>query len=331
MPACSLLKTREIRFGRIAAIMLVALLGLSACSIPDFDGTGGEEELWRSENYFIRIQPQDKVRGKAPKPNQQPVNITRDRIRGALKLVFIKTMPKVDAVPLFSDYGITLLGRYLQEGLAKAGPTQDVTFAISTTRKIMLGLKEQKVVTGRVFFVDNQLNIIFGSLDRDAPMFGGDAELAQKEKAEFRLNPYVPGLRSLRLRQEATLTTPKNSGVFRPAGSTRPDWLVFSTQALTPRSAVAAPAQKNAPAGGNSDYQQLRGELEELKQELRRQQGQPAGRAPAPQPLPQAQPLPPGTTESMAQRLGVLDRLYQNGLIGQQEYMAKRNQILQGY
>ncbi|MBT4770634.1 MAG: hypothetical protein HOO00_08965, partial [Rhodospirillaceae bacterium] len=306
MPACSLLKTREIRFGRIAAIMIATLLGVSACALPDFESTGGEENLWRSENYFIRIAPQDKVRGKAPKSNQQPVNIARDRIRGALKLVFIKATPKADAVPLFSDYGMDILGRYLQEGLAKAGPAQDVTFAISTTRKIMFGLEEQKVVTGRVFFVDNQLNIIFGSLDRDAPMFGGDAELAQKEKAELRLNPYVPGLRSLSLRQKATLTTKKNSGVFRPAGSTRPDWLVFSAQALTPRSAVAAPANKNSPSGSNSDYQQLRGELEKLKQELRRQQGQPAGRAPAPQPLPQAQPLPPGTTESMVQRLGVL-------------------------
>jgi len=311
--------------------MLAAVLGLSACAVPDFDLGDGEEELWRSGNYFIRIEPQDKVRGKAPQPNQQPVNIARDRIRGALRLVFIKPSRNADVVALFSDYGVEILGRYLQEGLAKAGPTQDVTFAIATTRKVVLGLKEQKVITGRVFFVNNQLNIIFGSLDRDAPMFGGDGELAQKEKAALRLNPYVPGLRSLRLRQEGILSTPKNSGVFKPVGSNRPDWLVFTTQALTPRSTVATPTRKKAPSGGNGDYQQLRGEIESLKQELRRQQGQPAGRAPAPQPLPQAQPLPPGVTQPMAERLGVLDRLYQNGLISQQEYMAKRNQILQGF
>jgi hypothetical protein len=309
--------------GNTLAFLVTALFlagGLSGCS---WLGLGSEDEkvkLWQSHLEFVRLEARD-----GGSPNNHPIKLSREKIRGAMRLIFIRQSRKDDFVPLFSDYDIKILGRYISEGFAKASPGQDVTFAIQSWYKAFMGLKTEKVITGRLFYVNNQLNLIFGSLMKPAPMFGGQDEQSLAKNPDPRLNPHIPGLRTIKIKQKAIISTPANSGVFRAAAN-RPDWLVFSPKALAARGQVAAPGKPVAaprkspppaatPATG--DYRQLR---EEVDQKLRRpRQGIPG----------QQQALPDSTT--IEKRLAILEKLHKRGLITKEELAAKREQILRSF
>ena len=52
--------------------------------------------------------------------------------------------------------------------LSQAGPNEDVTFVVVGQRKAVYGLaKQRKVTTGRVFYREGKLNIIFGKMIDD--------------------------------------------------------------------------------------------------------------------------------------------------------------------
>ncbi|MBL6935739.1 MAG: SHOCT domain-containing protein [Alphaproteobacteria bacterium] len=307
-----------LKFLTLALFMAGALAG---CSLPSFDfGSDDDEEveLWHSHDEFVRLEARN---GGAP--NNQPIKLSRERIKGALRNIFVRQTIKDDPTPLFSEVDLQIIGRYTEEGLAKASPDQDVTFAIESWHKGFFGLKTEKVITGRFFYVNNQLNLIFGSVMRDAPMHEGYGELSARNP-DPRLNPYVPGLRAIRQKADAILSTPSNSGIFR-AASNRSDWLIFSPQALVAGGPVAAPGKRagRPPAGSataaTGDYRQLREEVNRLKQELRK------GR----QGIPGQQQTPPDSA-TIEKRLAILEKLHQRGLISAEELAAKRQQILQG-
>ncbi|MDP7544101.1 MAG: SHOCT domain-containing protein, partial [Alphaproteobacteria bacterium] len=179
--------------------------------------------------------------------------------------------------------------------------------------------KTAKVITGRVFYVNNQMNLIFGSVMRDAPMHGGYAEPSARNP-DPRLHPYVPGLRAIRVKADAILSTPSDSGVFR-AATNRSDWLVFSPQALVASGPVAAPGKRahRPTTAATGDYRQLREEVNRLKQELRKgRQGIPGQQQGA------------SDSATIEKRLTILEKLHQRGLITKEELAAKREQIMRG-
>lgn len=321
-----------------AALVIVLSSSLSGCSdisegferLGNFrfsEALGGAsrevEVLWESGAQFVRLEPQDSPKEGTWAPNSQPVKFSREWIRGALRLILVKQSPKDDAVPLFTDENIHVLGRYLEEGLAKARPDQDVTFAVAIGRTALLELlKEPKVTTGRVFFAGNQLNLIFGSILRDGSMDGGNPKTVIEYHDGTRntvskydgpwLKPYTPGRRDISMKQSVILSTPPQSGVYRAAGVNRVDWLVITGQARVAQGPVTAP--QGWPPTGSGYYQQ------------------PAPGVGGPQPWGRGQrQAPPTSSQTTKERLTVLKRLYENGLISQEQYTAKQNQILQGF
>lgn len=187
------------------------------------------ESIWRSRNQFVHLEFQDYVTGGPPVPNSHPVQILRERIRGALQVIVVQESPKIDPMPLFTEGSLELLGRYLEEGLAEARPNQDVTFAVEQWYQGPLGTAEPKVITGRVFYADHWLNLILGSILRD-----GTTQRASTLD-DPRRNAYVPGLRSLSVEHTSRILVLPDSGVYKPRGSNRNDWLLFSPQALVAR------------------------------------------------------------------------------------------------
>jgi len=298
------------------ALILFMLGALPGCSLPSFDfGSDDDQEvvLWSSHDEFVRLE----ARGGGS-PNNQPIKLTRDRIRGALRNIFVRQTIKDDPTPLFSEVDLRILGRYLEEGFEKASPDQDLTFAIESWHKGFFGLKTNKIITGRLFYLNKQLNLIFGSLMRDGPMHEGYGELSARNP-DPRLNPYVPGLRAIRVKMDAILSTAPNAGVFR-AATKRPDWLVFSQKALVDRGPVSAPGKKAYPsAAATGDYRKLREEVNRLRKELHQ------GR----QNIPGQQKTKPDSA-TIEKRLAILEKLHKRGLITKEELASKREQILHG-
>jgi hypothetical protein len=128
--------------------------------------------IWQaSSNEFIKYSDRDK---SADGNNNHPVNLDGDEISKILDS--IKTVKQDDKSDdkekhtpptLFTAQQITLLGKYLAEGLAGARPDQDVIFALEKSIDRFIGLKPDRMfVAGRVFYKDNRLNLIIGDYDR---------------------------------------------------------------------------------------------------------------------------------------------------------------------
>lgn len=341
--------------GRLVAV--VAALGLASCSWIGIGGGGDgieqkvDKVVWKSRDSYVRLESPDSLKGAAVAPNAHPVSLDPPQLYNALQRIRIQQPDKEGSVPLFSEWELEQLSINIAKALAEASPKQDVTFAIVGWHKDFLGLKQPKLTTGRVFYQGGQVNVIFGEAHRDAK----DIDWAlQEHKGDRRLDPYVPGMRSFTKRHDWRLVTEPGSGIYRPPGVKRSDWLVLTAQAFTvPPAAVAvqrggqAPA---APAGGGPEVEQLRQEVERLRQDLQRMQGQSyyppaAGQGqgqgqgyypPAGAPAPAAEPPAPPTANGIApkgpvqQRLIVLEDLRAKGLISEEEYQARRRQILSG-
>lgn len=208
------------------ALALLLPFALSGCAGPE---QMVADVVWRKGNEFVRIEPQDDLNVRPPPPNAHPVRIPGERIRGALQLVAVRETPDARPRPLFTEQSLDRLGKHIEAGLATARPNQDVTFALEQWYPGLLGLKEPKVITGRVFYAGGWLNLVFGSV----------LDAGAKEKAEkgydMRRSPYTPGMRSASRKREYILWAPPGSGVFTAPAAGRADWLVFSPQALVPR------------------------------------------------------------------------------------------------
>ncbi len=316
-------------------------VGLGGCAFLDFGSGQGIERkvdkvVWELRDNYVRLERQDVLKGKTLPPNAHPVNILADRLKTALAKIQVKHSNKDRPAPLFSEWELDQLSSHISAGLAEARPNQDVTFAIVGWHKGGLGgLKQPTVTTGRVFYQGGQLNLILGEAQRATET---GENLTRQAQADRRLDPYVPGMRGFTKRHDWVLVTEPGSGIHRPPGTNRSDWVVLSPRALT-AAPTAVSARGGAPAAAASEVELLRRELEQLRREVRGGAGAPGYSYPSTAPAQPAQtysPAPtaqvPGTADPNArQRLIVLDDLRNRGLISDEEYQVKRQRILSGF
>jgi hypothetical protein len=255
---------------------------------------GGKDvrPIWKDRDQYVQVEKQDRQSGSVPVDSAHPANVSAERLSSILASLEVRIPNQKRAQPLFNPTGIRILSEKISQGLAAAAPGEDVTFAYVGTYPVlalMAVLKEDKVTTGRVFVRDGQVNIIFGKLHDKV-----------NEKEDRRLNPFLPGSREMVMPQEWLL-------VEKPGGENftrkRPDWLVFN---LTPPAVLVTPtdeaeAEAEAPAAAVATP------------------GVPAAR--------RATPAAP-VKKSVEERLTILKGLKDKGLITEEEFKAKRQDIL---
>lgn len=207
--------------------LLVAAGGLAGCTAMK-TGHGGRmavKTLWQSGDQYVAVEKQDRLTGAAVPPNEHPADISADRLRSALGSIEVHLPGRETAIQLFNDSELDILSGNIRDGLASAGPDEDVTFAVIGHYTTLLGVfKERKATTGRVFYQDGQLNVIFGDVLRDV-----------RENEDRRLYPFLPGSRNAAAPHAWALAEKPGSEVFT---MNRPDWITF------PR------ARHVVPAGG---------------------------------------------------------------------------------
>ena len=198
--------------------------------------------------------------------NAHPIMIDPTRIEGALKLVLTRFGGKPQQ--LFTERKVFDYAAAISEALAEAKPNQDVVFTIEGwyTQK---GLSDNRVTSGRIFYNQSGLNLIFGSILRKGAIHETDPMLSAGLERDLKKNPYSPGSRFQTIRNKFRLSALPNSGVFRPAAAKkRPDWLVFTKKALRPRGFLST-GEQNIALRSNIEVENLRSELQSLKKELR--------------------------------------------------------------
>lgn len=168
------------RTARLTIIFIIALSVYSCAATNALKSSAGEcsteKNLWQYENRYIRIVPQ--VSSNAP-PNDHPVRFTPQQLGIMLDSLTVTLIPKKryftrkslerQTVPVFTDQELRVLSEAVSSGLEKAGPRDDIVFAVTGNHAYLFGgwVNERLVTTGRIFYCDDNLNIIFGEIHGD--------------------------------------------------------------------------------------------------------------------------------------------------------------------
>lgn len=198
-------------------------------------------EIWSRPDEFVRIEPQDDI--TAPH-NEHPAHLAPEQVAAMLAALQVRFSDHYEPVPLFSSRELEVLGAALAEGLAKAGPEQDIRFATIGTHQAGRLLGRRLVNTGRAFYLDGKLNVLFGEVHgeyRKRNLYGRRDQDYRPRRLASRMTAAEPHWR-----------LEPAPGVERSVqdGAERADWLRITPApfATLPVTAPGAPIHRAAPA-----------------------------------------------------------------------------------
>ncbi len=233
---------------RFFAVLTLFSLGTVGCSMVDSVKTSFEKDakqLFKSREQYVRIVKQDAVKGVKVPPNEHPVFFDTDQIRNALGSLEIMMPGQSKSLPVFSKPELDTLAPYVRQGLSEAGPEEDVIFAVIGDYKAVYGLaKTPKYTTGRVFYREGKLNIIFGKIQEDYKSYGLYAP------EDRRLKPLAPGVRSAASEHVWTLLYQPDQEFHTGPDGQRTDWVVLDLASMEARAAMDEQPVKPAGSGG---------------------------------------------------------------------------------
>jgi hypothetical protein len=269
-------------------------------------------------NLYIRLADQD----SGAVPNQHPVTLDGAAVADALSIIQVweKSWFKPnEAQKVFSSEQARLLGQYIALGLAKATPGQDIIFALSRTDKGFLSvIRELSFTSGRTFYANGKLNVIIGEYKRLPDKFQERAN-ASTGAGEIR---YFFGHGKRDKSSDFKLAVVSGEGIETHTvnGSKRPDW--FEIDVKQAAAAVAARAAQQNQAAGGAESEAMRQEAARLAQERREMRLEMARMR---RDMEQGAATSSGSPE---QRLKTLEELQKKGMITDEEYARKREEIL---
>jgi len=326
---------------------------------------GGDDSIvvWKGSGQFIKIVDQDWDRDhrRAPK-NDHPATISAPHL--AVVLVSLQAWrpedsPETDRrVRLFTDDEISLIAPKLADALSKAGPKQDVVFAVNGNYNFTRD--SRRTTAGRVFMYNGKLNIIFGDVLRPTGNEDPDniSEYEQPHRAGRRIDS-----------NGRDIIVSNGIGVDHYTYIERPrlDWILVDVPEVV--AAYSGPqlidpipvVNESHPVenGLSKENRKLREELARMRKESGEyQQNGPTAMSQPQQPVsappvrvqPQYNTRPaapanagvtssrgittpdkiqtPAELDSIQKRLQLLKELHDKGLITDQEYNEKRREIV---
>ncbi len=296
-----------LRFGMAFLLLCFMTSGCSICnslfkSSADRSSANAERTIWSSRalyagehsgEEYVRIVKQDRPSVGMIQQNDHPIMLQSGQIRTALSELEVRPSTGDKPIPIFTGRELDILGKRISEGLALAGPDEDITFAVIGQRSVLFGFaKRPKATTGRVFYKDGKMNIIFGRVVDEV-----------KEHIDPRLEPMTPGSRSRQVSHKWTLPDEPGMQLYSAGDMIRSDWVMLDLAGL--ESSATTPERVTAPP-------------ESLQTQP------PAHQAPVVAPVPKAGK--PGKT--IEERLLILNDLKKKKLITDEEYKAIRANIL---
>ena len=274
------------------ALMVVAVGGAAGCATAKNGAADGASTraVWQAGEQFVKIERQDHPAGGTVPVNVHPADIPVDRLRYVLDSIVVVLPGKDSAEQLFNDDELKLLSEKIHKGLAAAGPHEDVTFAVIGHHAVLLGFLKQRMITTGRVFCQ----------DGRINIIFGDILREVKENEDRRLYPFLSGSRSAGVSRELALSVKPERENFTMK---RPDWVIFPIAG--PVVSVGAPASPQSPASAGPGNRGV------TPAETREKPAPAAGK-------------------SVEERLIILNDLRHKKLITDEEYRAKRLEILNG-
>jgi len=215
----------------IAECMLLLFIALAGRDALAAD----RKIIWEGREQFVALERQDpNPNGPAP-ANDHPADVSLERLTAFLGALDLRPGEKEKPEPLFTRESLEIVSPQLREGLLKASPGEDVTFAVIGLYKSLFGFaKSPKVTTGRLFYRQGRINLIVGLAQNDV-----------NEREDRRLHPFTPGSRQSPAEGDwALLPHDGHSGIIL----TRRDWAVSAEAGETPAVTPSPAANPVAPA-----------------------------------------------------------------------------------
>jgi hypothetical protein len=282
----------------LAVLRTTALAFCSLCCITLAHADANTTTIWGDDDEFVRLVPQDTQNAGAAHTNAHPVTLPAKALAFALSKITFNHGGD-EAVPLLDNNAVKRIAPEISKALGRASPAQDVTFAINTRAPGAFGGSNVVSVAGRVFYVDNRLQMIVGEMHESTVSREFFRSPGGSLKIDRRLQPHRVGER-LRETLHDGAVFDSHDGVEAVAvnGKTRADWIAIDLARAT-QSGVTAP---QTPRGS-------------------------ADRAPAvTAPERAVEPLP--RRLDAEERLLQLERLRERKLITEEEYQRKRKLII---
>ena len=155
---------------KFSCLLLLVFTSISFQDLLANQGPPGKV-LWQIEQQFVSLVSQDNA--AAPR-NDHPASVPIDTLAEMLYVVSVSERKsrfsfggkKTDlGAPLFSDYEIDILSQSFSDAIKSATPQQDILFRIHGGKEQLGGITARKTInTGRAFWRDNHLHIIFGEV-----------------------------------------------------------------------------------------------------------------------------------------------------------------------
>ena len=270
--------------------------------------------LWKSgKNLYIKLEDQE---GSAAKPNDQPVTLDAKKLVNALNALRIRgNYAKAEEMKtLFSIQQVQILGQYLAKGLQQARPDQDIVFALIKRHRGLLSIETVDYVAGRAFYVDGKLNIIIGDYNRPADRF---KERTTQSMGGGEVQYFFDnGSRGSKSGFKKSVIT--GDGIS--THDDRKDWLLVDVDTAS-RSYVAMQEQKSKQEDKTAETEAARLEAARLAQERREMKLEMARMR---KQMKEGSAAP----KTVEERLQTLEDLKKKGLITEEEYKSKRQEIL---
>ncbi|MFO1429101.1 MAG: hypothetical protein U1F76_03005 [Candidatus Competibacteraceae bacterium] len=188
--------------------------------------------IWNhaDHGYVLIVKAEDSAR----LPNNQPIGFTPEQVGAALSGIKVKRgtgEPKL----LFTEEASKDISKPLSDALAKAGPNEDIIFAVTgrQSEELVSLMLHRVVTTGRMFYKDGHLNLILGLIK---------AHYQGQFGATGILRPYTPGSRNGPVEDTEFVVAPAKGIQYANAGRT--DWV-----SLAPYVWSEKPVEEKAPAG----------------------------------------------------------------------------------
>ena len=279
-----------------------------------------DEVLWESGlSLYIKITEQD----DDSKPNQQPVTLDAKEITNALNSMQIlekRYTKEEEQKTVFTFQQASLLGQYLASGLQKANPDEDIVFALASTQKNYVVMKETYYMAGRAFYADDRLNIIIGDYDKLQDKFKERVEASHGNTSGIQYF-FDNGKRKKASDFKQVVITQDGIDNYKDGSKLRRDWFVIDVKQASDAYVAAVEANKKLdPNEVNAELirqesakiakerREMRMEMARMRKEMSENKG--------------------GNTLTVEERLKNLDELKDKGLISGDEYDIKRQEIL---
>ncbi len=294
-------------------------IAFTQCAYAASDG----DVLWKSGFHFVvKYDQQDS--GKLGK-NDHPVELNDSTISNALDALRYEDKSlltgKVEILPVFTANQVDILSKQLAKGLSEASPEQDIIFVLGNSGRKLLILEDNTFIAGRAFYKDERLNIILGDFDRGRnEAFEAIYDPSGNERIPYTFNygfrtKTNTGFKSKIINVSGVLTKVVGNDV-------RQNWFVID---VNEAAAAAVARKKREEQGITGNTEAMQREAEKLAQERRQLRLEMAKMR---KEMEEGGAASPGGL-SIEERLVRLEQLKEKGLISEDEYQAKRREVLE--